>query len=113
MLDFEAIASGATYPFKLFTNRNARLGLLTDLYHGNLAQFVPDCGVYVNLFRRLSQAIAELLMLEPPLPQGFAASDELFLDRFQGSDLRRDHQRDGLRQGACYSPQPTTTGCPI
>ena len=85
VLDFESIASGATYPFKLFTNRNARLGLLTDLYHGNLASFVPDCGVYVNLFRRLSQAIAELLMLEPPLPQGFAASDELFLDRFQGA----------------------------
>ena len=46
---------------------------------------MPGCGVYVNLFRRLSQAIAELLMLEPPLPQGFAASDELFLDRFQGA----------------------------
>ena len=51
VLDFEAIASGATYPFKLFVNRNARLGLLTDLYHGNLTQFVPDCGVYVNLFQ--------------------------------------------------------------
>ena len=84
ILDVEKVASGASYPFDAFRQRNQRLDTFSRLYEADMTEFIGSdetLRVAVNYFRRVATLTSDLLMIEPPSIEGGSFDDD-FMNTF-------------------------------